>query len=149
MNSATRTISGTLQTAATYNVTVTVSDGSLHRVPPFTWSVTPPTPTAPSGTPRRPTVSFTSPSNNETINGKKVQIRANASDASGIRSVRYSLNGNALSGEITLAPYQHPWDVGGLASGTYQLSATAEDNAGNEGTATISVNVQNGGNSAV
>ena len=107
LNSATRTISGTLQTAAINNVTVTVSDGSQNASRSFTWTVTPPTPTAPSDT-AAPTVSFTSPSNNETINGKKVQVRVNASDASGIRSVRYSLNANVLSGELTVAPYQLP-----------------------------------------
>ena len=147
LNSTTRTISGTLQAAGTYNVTATVSDGLLTASRAFTWIVTTATTTPPPAPPAdttAPTISFTSPSNNETINGKKVQVRVNASDASGIRSVRYSLNANVLSSEITVAPYQYAWDVSGLASGTYQLSARALDNAGNAGTATISVIIKGG-----
>jgi hypothetical protein len=144
LNSATRTISGTLQTAGTYNVTVTVSDGSLSASRSLTWTVSAqPASTADT---TAPTVSFTEPSNNATLNGKNVKIRVTATDAGGVRSVRYSLNGNALSGEITDAPYQYMWDISKVAGGTYQLTARAVDNAGNAGTATIDVTVSGGGN---
>jgi hypothetical protein len=142
LNSSTRTISGTLQNASVYNVTVTVSDGSLTASRSFTWTVSPPTPTADT---TAPTVSFTSPTNNETINGKKAQLRVNATDASGIQSVRYSLNGTPLSGEITVAPYQYAWDIA-VAAGSYQLSARALDTAGNSATATITVTIKGTGN---
>jgi hypothetical protein len=148
VNSATRAIAGTLQTAGTYTVTVTVSDGSLTASRTFTWIVSPPsstTPPPPADT-TPPTVSFTSPVNNDTINGKNVKLRVSATDAGGIRSVRYSLNGVALSGEITVAPYLHTWELGSVANGSYQLSARALDNAGNAATTTISVTVKTGGN---
>jgi len=151
LNSSSGVISGTLQTAGNYNVNVTVSDGSLSASRLFAWVVATqssptPTPAPPPGDTSGPSVSFTSPTNNSTVNGKKVQVKTSASDPSGIRSVRYSLNGIVLSGEITVAPYQYAWDVSSLANGSYQLSAQALDNANNSSTTTITVNVSNGGN---
>jgi hypothetical protein len=151
VNSASGVIAGTLQTAGSYSVTATVSDGSLSASRSFMWTVsTQPTPTptpppAPSDT-TPPTVSFTAPLNNQTINGKSVKVKSTASDAGGVRSVRYSVNGNVVSGEITVAPYNYTWDVGSLATGSYQLSARAVDTAGNAGTSTITVTVKTGGN---
>jgi hypothetical protein len=149
LNSSSGAISGTLQTAGNYSVTATVSDGSLSASRTFSWTVsTQPTSTTPpaSTDTTAPTVSITSPSNNETLNAQNVKVRATASDAGGVRSVRYSVNGNALSGEISTAPYTYTWDLSSVASGTYQLTARAVDMAGNAGTATISVIVKNGGN---
>ena len=44
---ATGVISGTLNTAGIYSVTVTVSDGSLTATDTFTWTVSPPANTPP------------------------------------------------------------------------------------------------------
>ena len=149
INPPTGVISGTLQTAGTYGVTATVSDGSLTSSRPFTWIVatqtSPPLPPAPSDT-NPPTVGFMSPMNNETINGKNVKLRATASDPGGVRSVRYLLNGNSLSGDLTNPPYNHTWDLTRVAAGSYQLTARAVDNAGNYGASTITVTVRAGGN---
>ena len=147
LNSATRTISGTLQTAGTYNVTATASDGTLSTSRSFTWTVTAqPAPAA--GDTTAPTVAFTSPSNNETYSGKTVKVRVTtaATDASGVASVRYWFNGTALSADLTAAPYNYTWDMSALDNGTYQLQARAVDNAGNTGTATLTVVKQSGGN---
>ncbi len=140
LNSATRTIAGTLQTAATSNVTVTVSDGALSVSRTFTWVVTAP----PATDTTAPTIAFTEPSHNQTLNGKNVKVRVTASDAVGVRRVRYYLNGNALSDELT-APYNYTWDISSLAAGAYQLQARAVDEAGNAGTATITVNISGNG----
>ena len=146
INPPTGVISGTLLTAGTYGVTATVSDGSLTASRSFTWIVaTSTSPPAPSDT-TPPTVAFTSPANNATINGKNTKLRASASDASGVRSVRYLLNGNSLSGDITNAPYTYTWDLSRVAAGSYQLTARAVDNAGNQGSSTITVTVSPGGN---
>ncbi len=153
INSSTGVISGTLQTAGNYSVTATVSDGSLTSSKPFTWiasasttSAPLPSSTTPTADATAPTVAFTSPVNNETLNGKKVNVRITASDAGGLKSVSYLLNGNTLSGAISVAPYNYSWDTGSVANGTYQLTARAIDNAGNVGSATITVTVKTGGN---
>ncbi len=153
INGSTGVISGTLQTAGSYSVTATVSDGSLTASRPFTWVVAtqttptppPPPPPAPSDT-TAPTVAFTAPTNNETVSGKNVKVRVTASDAGGIRSVSYLLNGTALSGAITAAPYNYMWDASSVANGTHQLTARALDNAGNVGSTTVSVTVRTAGN---
>lgn len=154
INASTGVISGTLQTAGNYSVTATASDGTLTSSKPFTWIASSPTAAAPLPPPPPPatadttvpTVAFTSPTNNETLNGKKVNVRVTASDAGGLKSVSYLLNGNALSGAITAAPYNYSWDVGGVAIGSHQLTARAVDNAGNVGSATITVTIKANGN---
>jgi hypothetical protein len=148
VNSASGVISGTLQTAGNYTVTATVSDGSLIVSKTFTWvvssqSTSTPLPKAPDTT--APTVSFTSPVNNETVSGKNVKVRVTASDPGGIKSVQYLLNGVNLSTELMSAPYNYTWDISKLANATYQLQAKAVDSFGNVGTATVSVIVKAGG----
>ena len=143
INSASGAISGTLQFAGTYNVTATVSDGSLTASQMFTWIVTTST-TAASDT-TAPTVAFTSPVHNETVS-KNAKLRASAADAggSGVRSVRYLLDGVALSEEIAAAPYNYTWTLNKVATGSHQLTARAVDNAGNVGSVTITVVVKDG-----
>lgn len=150
INSSTGVISGTLQTAGNYSVTATASDGFLTSSKPFTWIASATTATAPLPPPTAdttaPAVVFTSPAHNETLNGKKINVRVTASDAGGLKSVSYLLNGNALSGAITAAPYNYSWDVGGVAIGSHQLTAKAVDKAGNVGSATITVTIKANGN---
>ena len=149
INPPTGVISGTLQTEGTYGVTATVSDGSLTASRSFTWVVatqtSPPLPPGSSDT-TPPTVGFMSPTNNATLNGKNVKVRATASDNTGVRSVRYLLNGLAISSDITNAPYTYTWDLSRVTAGSYQLTARAVDHAGNQGTSTITVTVRAGGN---
>jgi hypothetical protein len=82
-----------------------------------------------------------SPAHNETVS-KNVKLRAAVTDAGGVKSVRYLLNGVALSEEITTTPYQYNWTLAKVADGSYQLTARATDNAGNVGTRTITVIVK-------
>ena len=132
INSASGAISGTLQFAGTYNVTATVSDGSLSASQMFTWIVTTST-TAASDT-TAPTVPFTSPGQNQTVT-KNAKLRASAADAggSGVRSVRYLLDGVALSEEIAAAPYNYTWTLNKVATGSHQLTARAVANAFHSG----------------
>lgn len=146
VNSSSGVIAGALQTAGNYTVIAAVSDGSSTASRTFAWTVsTQPTAPPPADT-TAPAVSFTSPTNNQTINGKNVKVKVTATDAGGVRSVRYAVNGAIVSGEITTAPYNYTWDVSTLANGTHQLMARAVDMAGNVGTSTISVTIKNGGN---
>jgi hypothetical protein len=66
-----------------------------------------------------------------------------ASDNVGVEAVQFTLNGAPLGPELpgTLTPdtpatYQLTWDTRQFQDGTYQLSATARDAAGNVGTST-------------
>ena len=149
VNSSTGVISGTPSVAGTFSVSATVSDGSLSSSRSFTWTVSTATPTpvpSPVGDTTPPTVSFAMPANNETVSGKNVRFRANASDNNGIAYVRYSINDNFVSSEIRNAPYQYGWDSTSVSNATYQVTVKAWDTHGNTATATISVIVKNGGN---
>jgi hypothetical protein len=140
ISSASGLITGTLQTAGTYTVTVTVSDTKLTATQSFTWVVTP-SATAGTADTTPPVVTIMSPAHNETVS-KNVKLRAAVTDAGGVKSVRYLLNGVALSEEITTTPYQYNWTLAKVADGSYQLTARATDNAGNVGTRTITVIVK-------
>ena len=144
ISSTTGAISGTLQTAGNYNVTASVSDGSQITSQLFTWIVTDST-TATTADTTPPTVAFISPANNETVS-KNAKLRAAASDAGGVRSVRYLLDGIVLSDEIAAAPYNYTWTLNRVPLGSHQLTARAVDNAGNVGTVTITVMVKDNGN---
>jgi hypothetical protein len=144
VNSSSGVISGTPSAAGTYSVTATVSDGALSTSRTFTWTVSAaPVRETPSADTTPPTVSFSSPANSDTVNGKNVRLRANATDASGVAQVRFSVNGNFVSAELRSAPYQYGWDSTSVTDGTYQLTAHAVDTRGNTATATISVTVKN------
>jgi hypothetical protein len=74
---------------------------------------------------------------------------ATASDASGVAFVRFKLNGVAIGVQERVAPYAMNWNSTTRPNGTYQLTATARDNAGNVRTSSaITIVVNNGQSSA-
>ena len=96
----------------------------------------------------RPTVAVTSPVLNSTIDGTLL-VKAVASDDVGVTRVQFLLDGMALGGPDTAAPYEIVWDSSGTSNGTHTLSATATDPTGNLGTAAdVVVTVANMGGPA-
>jgi len=90
-----------------------------------------------------PTVSLSAPANSATVSGSAVTVSANASDSVGVAGVQFKLDGANLGNPITAAPYSMSWNSTSTANGTHTLTAVASDAAGNQTTATISVNVNN------
>src|SRR5262245_18001628 len=78
-----------------------------------------------------PTVSITSPAGGAQVTGT-VSVAASASDAVGVTSVRFFVDGS-LIGTGTSAPYSVNWNTSGVAAGTHTLRAEARDAAGNVG----------------
>jgi hypothetical protein len=75
-----------------------------------------------------------------------VAVSANASDASGVASVQFTLDGDALGAADTAAPYSLSWDTTKAADGPHTLAAVARDASGNAATsATVAVQVHNTG----
>jgi hypothetical protein len=99
-----------------------------------------PTPTSTSDT-TPPTVSFTLPAANASVNGT-VSVQADASDASGIASVQFKVDSSLLSTD-TSAPYTTSLDSTTLANGVHTLTAIATDTQGNIETTTRSITVAN------
>jgi hypothetical protein len=89
-----------------------------------------------------PTVSVTSPANGATVSGT-LNLTANAGDNVGVTGLQFLLNGSALGAKKTSAPYTMSWDSKSVADGNYQLSAVAEDAAGNKSSSMISIVVGN------
>jgi hypothetical protein len=98
-----------------------------------------PTPSTQDTTP--PQVSITSPQNGQTVSGT-ITIQASATDNVGVTKVEFYIDGNKV-GEDTVSPYEYIWDTTQYANGNHTITAKAYDNAGNMGSASIIVNVQN------
>ena len=91
-----------------------------------------------------PSVAITAPEANATVGGA-TEVRADATDDTGVAGVRFVLDGNDLGAEDTSAPYGVLWDTTTAANGQHTLTAVARDAAGNTTTsAPRSVVVSNG-----
>jgi hypothetical protein len=88
-----------------------------------------------------PAISLTSPAAGATISGtKSVTLAASASDASGIQSVEFYVDGVLLARD-TSAPYSASWSLRRVAKGSHTLRARAVDTAGNSAEQSIVVTV--------
>lgn len=95
-----------------------------------------------------PTTSITAPANGATVSGTTL-VTASASDNVGVARVEFYVDG-ALRATDTSSPYEWSWDTTADAGGSHSLTSKAVDAAGNVGTsAAVSVNVSNGGTSAI
>jgi hypothetical protein len=75
-----------------------------------------------------PTVAITSPAAG-TVGGT-VTIGVTASDASGIATVEWKINGAILPAVDSVAPFEYAWDTALNGPGTYTWTAVAKDKAG-------------------
>ena len=133
---------GSVDDIRVYNRALTQSD--ITELFNNTGGSTTPPPPPPSSDTTPPTVSITSPSNGSTVSGSSVSITANASDNVGISGVQFKLNGSNLGSEDTQSPYSTTWNSTQSTNGTYTLTATARDAAGNQSTSSgVSVTVSN------
>ena len=92
------------------------------------------------GTP--PSVSLTNPSDGATVSGT-IAVSADATDNVGVVGVQFSIDGNALGAEDTVAPYEVNWNTLTVGNGNHLVTAAARDAAGNSASASISVTVSN------
>ena len=98
-------------------------------------------PPPPDTTP--PTVSITNPAEGQTVSAT-TPVAANATDNVAVASVQFLLDGKALGGPVSTAPYAVTWDTTTATAGNHVLSAQATDTSGNVGTsASVTVSVQN------
>src|SRR5262249_61177376 len=80
--------------------------------------------------PRSPAVSITTPTGGASLSGT-VSVAATASDNVGVVGVQFKLNGANLGAEVTTSPYSIAWSTTTSSNGSYTLTATARDAAGN------------------
>ena len=130
-----------LQAGLTYYFATTAYDFSGNESLPSTEKSllisAPPTDTT------SPFIGLTTPSQGNTVSGM-VTLTATATDNVGVVGVQFHLNGSNLGAEDTTNSYGIPWDTTTVGNGTYTLSATARDAAGNTHTsASVPVTVSN------
>jgi hypothetical protein len=90
-------------------------------------------------------VTITAPTAGTIVSGTTT-VSATASDAVGVQSVQFRVDGNNTGAADTTSPYSLSWNTTGLTDGQHTLSAVARDAAGNTRTsANVVVTVDNGG----
>jgi len=99
--------------------------------------------TIPASDPIFPTVQLTAPPANTTVTGS-ITLTAIADDNVGVEGVQFSVNGQPLGPEDPTSPYAVTWNTTTVSDGSYTLTATARDAAGNTTTsAPVIVTVSN------
>ena len=128
-----------LQAGLTYYFALTAYDLSGNESLPSP-EVSKQIPASPTDT-TPPSVTLTAPSQGSTVSGM-VTLTATATDNVGVVGVQFHLNGSNLGAEDSTNTYSVAWDTSEVAPGSYSLTATARDAAGNSTTATpVSVTV--------
>jgi chitodextrinase len=90
-----------------------------------------------------PTVSITSPTNNQAVSGTTT-IAATAADNVGVVGVQFQVDGGNLGAEVITAPYVTTWISSQTSNGSHLLTAVARDAAGNKTiSAAVTVAVNN------
>jgi Bacterial Ig domain/Calcineurin-like phosphoesterase len=90
-----------------------------------------------------PTVSVTAPTEGDNVRGT-VGLAASANDNVGVEGVQFKVDGQDVGLEDTSAPYTTGWDTSsGVPDGSHTVTAVARDAAGNTGSASVQVTVDN------
>jgi hypothetical protein len=90
-----------------------------------------------------PSVAVINPVAHQTVSGT-IPVAANASDAVGVKSVEFLLDGRPLGTPVYSPPYAVQWNTKSAGEGSHTLSAVATNASGVEGTASdVPVTVTN------
>jgi Domain of unknown function (DUF4082)/Bacterial Ig domain/Glycosyl hydrolases family 16 len=128
-----RAYSGLANGAHTFTVVATDTVDGLSSVPAsYGWTVDT----------IAPAVSIVTPTSASTVSGS-VGLTSSASDANGVVSVQYRLDGAVLGGVLTVSPYSLSWNSASVPDGLHTITSTATDAAGNTGSAGATVTVSN------
>lgn len=88
-----------------------------------------------------PTLSFTYPSEGETVSGEVV-VTVTATDDNGVEQVDFYVDGVLLNSDAS-EPFAGAWDTTSVSDDTHELVAVAIDTVGQTATATLAVTVDN------
>ncbi|HET8550269.1 MAG TPA: Ig-like domain-containing protein [Bryobacteraceae bacterium] len=88
-----------------------------------------------------PSVGFVTPANGATVSDT-ISLQVSASDNVGVTNVTIA-NGGVTLCSFSSAPFTCSWNTATVANGSYVLTATARDAAGNTSSASVSVYVSN------
>jgi hypothetical protein len=88
-----------------------------------------------------PAVSITNPASGATVSGI-IQVQGTATDNVGVTAIQFFADGTVLS-SATSSPFGFSWNTANYANGSHTLQVTASDAAGNVGTASLTLTVNN------
>ena len=88
-----------------------------------------------------PTLAITSPAADATVTGRSVSLTATVSDASGVASVQFHVDGKLLASD-TAAPYSANWNLRKVTPGQHSIRVRATDTVGNSVERSITVTVK-------
>src|SRR5215469_3587567 len=88
-----------------------------------------------------PSVSITSPASGAAVSGI-IQVQGTATDNVGVTAIQFYADGTVLS-SATSSPFAFSWNTANYANGSHTLQVTASDAAGNVGTASLALTVNN------
>lgn len=91
----------------------------------------------------RPTISITTPANNETVSGTRI-IKSSVSAPLGIKIVEFYIDSVNI-GSTTSSPYQFSYNFGVLSLGNHNIKVKVVDTANLNAESSITVNVINDG----
>ena len=74
-----------------------------------------------------------------------ITLSATANDNVGVSGVQFLLDGVNVGSEDTVSPYSVSWNTATSSDGSHIISALARDAAGNTGTSSVTVTVNNTG----
>jgi len=77
----------------------------------------------------QPSISITSPATNSTVSGS-VTVAASVSPSSGISYVQFTVDGVAISSQLTAPPYSVAWSATGAAAGSHIIGAIVHSTSG-------------------
>ncbi len=89
-----------------------------------------------------PQTALTNPLYGVTLSGSSA-LTATATESASIANVQFAVDGNPVGSPVTNPPYSLNWDSTSVVNGVHNIVATATDAAGNQGSATAAVTVQN------
>jgi hypothetical protein len=91
-----------------------------------------------------PSVTISAPGSGDVLTGTAA-VEATATDNVAVAAVQFQIDGTPVGPELTSAPYRLNWDTTTGSDGTYTLTASARDSAGNSArSAGVSVTIENG-----
>jgi hypothetical protein len=104
--------------------------------------------TVSAGTPANPppSISITTPANGATVAGI-VSAGGTASDDAGVAKVEVRVDAGSFVLASGTSSWSYSWNTAGIANGTHTLTARVTDSGGLTSSASITVNVSNGGGS--
>ena len=89
-----------------------------------------------------PTITLMAPEGHATFRGSVI-LDVSAVDDLGVAGVQFEVDGASMGDELSVAPYRITWDTLSVSDGPHLLRIIARDFAGNAGTLSVDVTVNN------